>query len=66
MCRNTECFFFCLFVCFNNICCYSAIEAMRKAHKEEMDKTQKALQNGANVDIHQLRAQYKCVCDVYC
>ncbi|KAG1967634.1 hypothetical protein F2P79_002954 [Pimephales promelas] len=36
----------------------SAIEAMRKAHKEEMDKTQKALQNGANVDIHQLRAQY--------
>jgi len=39
---------------------------MRKAHKEEMDKTQKALQNGANVDIHQLRAQYKCVCDVYC
>uniref|UniRef100_A0A672PVL4 Uncharacterized protein n=1 Tax=Sinocyclocheilus grahami TaxID=75366 RepID=A0A672PVL4_SINGR len=31
---------------------------MRKAHKEEMDKTQKALQNGANVDIRQLRAQY--------
>ncbi|XP_042576428.1 myosin phosphatase Rho-interacting protein isoform X1 [Cyprinus carpio] len=36
----------------------AAIEAMRKAHKEEMDKTQKALQNGANVDIRQLRAQY--------
>ncbi|KAL0198022.1 hypothetical protein M9458_006562, partial [Cirrhinus mrigala] len=31
---------------------------MRKAHKEEMDKTQKALQNGASVDIRQLRAQY--------
>ncbi|XP_051571422.1 cingulin-like [Myxocyprinus asiaticus] len=37
----------------------AAIEAMRKAHKEEMDKTQKALQNGTNVDICQLRAQYK-------
>uniref|UniRef100_A0A671SB24 PH domain-containing protein n=1 Tax=Sinocyclocheilus anshuiensis TaxID=1608454 RepID=A0A671SB24_9TELE len=36
----------------------AAIEAMRKAHKEEMDKTQKALPNGANVDIRQLRAQY--------
>ncbi|XP_077068452.1 uncharacterized protein LOC143721692 isoform X2 [Siphateles boraxobius] len=36
----------------------AAIEAMRKAHKEEMDKTQKALQNGANVDIRQLRAHY--------
>ncbi|KAK9977520.1 hypothetical protein ABG768_019329 [Culter alburnus] len=36
----------------------AAIEAMRKAHKEEMDKTQKALQNGANVDTRQLRAQY--------
>ncbi|KAL1277964.1 hypothetical protein QQF64_024637 [Cirrhinus molitorella] len=36
----------------------AAIEAMRKAHKEEMDKTQKALQNGASVDIRQLRAQY--------
>ncbi|XP_050954004.1 myosin phosphatase Rho-interacting protein isoform X1 [Labeo rohita] len=36
----------------------AAIEAMRKAHKEEMDKTQKALQNGAGVDIRQLRAQY--------
>ncbi|XP_043090622.1 myosin phosphatase Rho-interacting protein-like [Puntigrus tetrazona] len=36
----------------------AAIEAMRKAHKEEMDKTQKALQNGANVDIRQLHAQY--------
>ncbi|KAK7167520.1 hypothetical protein R3I94_001800 [Phoxinus phoxinus] len=36
----------------------AAIEAMRKAHKEDMDKTQKALQNGANVDIRQLRAQY--------
>lgn len=46
---------------FNIICCFPAIEAMRKAHKEEMDKTQKALQNGANVDIRQLRAQYKCV-----
>ncbi|XP_051994421.1 myosin phosphatase Rho-interacting protein [Xyrauchen texanus] len=37
----------------------AAIEAMRKAHKEEMDKTQKALQNGSSVDIRQLRAQYR-------
>uniref|UniRef100_A0A8C1RGM7 Si:ch211-23l10.3 n=1 Tax=Cyprinus carpio TaxID=7962 RepID=A0A8C1RGM7_CYPCA len=36
----------------------AAIEAMRKAHKAEMDKTQKALQNGAGVDIRQLQAQY--------
>ncbi|XP_059413902.1 myosin phosphatase Rho-interacting protein-like [Carassius carassius] len=36
----------------------AAIEAMRKAHKAEMDKTQKALQNGAGVDICQLHAQY--------
>ncbi|XP_016397544.1 myosin phosphatase Rho-interacting protein-like [Sinocyclocheilus rhinocerous] len=36
----------------------AAIEAMRKAHKAEIDKTQKALQNGAGVDIRQLHAQY--------
>ncbi|XP_056309206.1 kinectin-like [Danio aesculapii] len=36
----------------------AAIEAMRKAHKEELDKTQKALQNGSSVDICQLRTQY--------
>lgn len=36
----------------------AAIEAMRKAHKEEMDKSHKALHNGANVDIRQLHAQY--------
>ncbi|XP_073713521.1 uncharacterized protein [Misgurnus anguillicaudatus] len=36
----------------------AAIDAMRKAHKEEMDKTHKALQNGASVDIRQLRVQY--------
>uniref|UniRef100_A0A8C1TTA9 Si:ch211-23l10.3 n=1 Tax=Cyprinus carpio TaxID=7962 RepID=A0A8C1TTA9_CYPCA len=36
----------------------AAIEAMRKAHKAEMDKTQKAMQNGAGVDIRQLQAQY--------
>ncbi|XP_056607715.1 myosin phosphatase Rho-interacting protein isoform X3 [Triplophysa dalaica] len=36
----------------------AAIEAMRKAHKEEMDKTHKAMQSGANVDICQLHAQY--------
>ncbi|XP_073800329.1 uncharacterized protein isoform X4 [Danio rerio] len=36
----------------------AAIEAMRKAYKEELDKTQKALQNGSSVDIRQLRTQY--------
>ncbi|XP_059410414.1 myosin phosphatase Rho-interacting protein isoform X1 [Carassius carassius] len=36
----------------------AAIEAMRKAHKDEMDKTLKALQNGTSVDIRQVHAQY--------
>ncbi|KAI4905434.1 hypothetical protein NFI96_016627, partial [Prochilodus magdalenae] len=36
----------------------AAIEAMRKAHKEELEKSQKAQQSGANTDISKLRAQF--------
>lgn len=37
----------------------AAIEAMRKAHKEEMEKSQKAQQNGASTDLNKLRAHFK-------
>ncbi|KAK3520668.1 hypothetical protein QTP70_030548 [Hemibagrus guttatus] len=37
----------------------AAIEAMRKAHKEELEKSQKAQQNGASTDINKLRVQFK-------
>ncbi|MCJ8739141.1 hypothetical protein PDJAM_G00043770 [Pangasius djambal] len=37
----------------------AAIEAMRKAHKEELEKSQKAQQNGASTDISKLHAQFK-------
>ncbi|KAF5903264.1 myosin phosphatase Rho-interacting protein-like isoform X2, partial [Clarias magur] len=37
----------------------AAIEAMRKAHKEELEKSQKAQRNGANTDINILHAQFK-------
>ncbi|XP_060757938.1 centrosome-associated protein CEP250 isoform X2 [Neoarius graeffei] len=37
----------------------AAIEAMRKAHKEELEKSQKAQQNGVNTDVNKLRAQFK-------
>ncbi|KAL7860640.1 hypothetical protein AOLI_G00169890 [Acnodon oligacanthus] len=36
----------------------AAIEAMRKAHKEELEKSQKAQQSGVNTDISKLRAQF--------
>uniref|UniRef100_A0A3B1JZU6 Si:ch211-23l10.3 n=1 Tax=Astyanax mexicanus TaxID=7994 RepID=A0A3B1JZU6_ASTMX len=36
----------------------AAIDAMRKAHKEELEKSQKAQQSGANTDISKLRAQF--------
>ncbi|XP_066497761.1 myosin-11 [Hoplias malabaricus] len=36
----------------------AAIEAMRKAHKEELEKRQKAQQSGANTDICKLQAQF--------
>lgn len=36
----------------------AAIEAMRKAHKDELEKSQKAQQSGANTDISKLRAQF--------
>lgn len=36
-----------------------AIEAMRKAHKEELEKSQKAQQNGVSTDRNKLRAQFK-------
>ncbi|XP_072549122.1 uncharacterized protein [Salminus brasiliensis] len=36
----------------------AAIDAMRKAHKDELEKSQKAQQSGANTDISKLRAQF--------
>lgn len=41
--------------------CYIAIQAMRKAHEEQLEKYQKAQQKGANKDIHKLHAQFKYV-----
>lgn len=41
------------------LCACVAIEAMRKAHKEELEKSQKAQQNGASTDIKKLHAQFK-------
>ncbi|XP_026999559.1 myosin phosphatase Rho-interacting protein isoform X2 [Tachysurus fulvidraco] len=37
----------------------AAIEAMRKAHKEELEKYQKVQQRGAGTDFIKLRAQFK-------
>ncbi|XP_046722345.1 myosin phosphatase Rho-interacting protein isoform X3 [Silurus meridionalis] len=37
----------------------AAIEAMRKAHKEELEKSKKAQQNGVSTDVNKLRAQFK-------
>lgn len=36
-----------------------AIEAMKNAHKEELEKTQRSQLSGLNSDIDELRLQYK-------
>lgn len=41
------------------LCACKAIEAMRKAYQEELEKSQKVQQNGASTDITKLRAQFK-------
>lgn len=41
------------------MCACLAIEAMRKAHKEELERSKKTQENGASTDINQLRAQFK-------
>lgn len=38
-----------------------AIEAMKNAHKEEMEKTQRSQLSGLNSDIDELRLQYEYV-----
>ncbi|XP_060725443.1 repetitive organellar protein isoform X1 [Tachysurus vachellii] len=37
----------------------AAIEAMKNAHREELEKTQRAQLSGVNADIEQLRMQYE-------
>lgn len=36
-----------------------AIEAMKNAHKEELEKTQRSQLSGMNSDIDELRSQYE-------
>lgn len=38
-----------------------AIEAMKNAHKEELEKTQRSQISGLNSDIDELRLQYEYV-----
>lgn len=44
-------------LCFFNV----AIEAMKNAHKEELEKTQRSQISGLNSDIDELRLQYEYV-----
>lgn len=38
-----------------------AIEAMKNAHKEELEKTHRSQLSGVNSDIDELRSQYEYV-----
>lgn len=40
---------------------FIAIEAMKNAHKEEMEKTHRSQLSGVNSDIDELRLQYEYV-----
>lgn len=42
-------------------CLHAAIEAMKNAHKEEMEKTHRSQLTGLNSDIDELRLQYEYV-----
>lgn len=54
MCRNWE----------RDLSFHEAIEAMKNAHKEEMEKTHRSQLSGLNSDIDELRLQYEYVGEV--